>query len=217
MQVQLKVLSGNLAGKLISVNHEKFLIGRSDGCHLRPRSDSISRRHCAIVRKDDMVLLVDLKSRNGTAVNDKLLVPAKARALKHGDKISIGKLEFEAVIEPGISTVKKDEVKSIKDAAVRVAGNAASAQSEPVDISLWLDEAEQFDRRGSDPDTNHFTISAGQIQETVYEVKADLDTQAGAPAKSKPGKLPPTPTKPSTANSKDAASEALRKFFSGGR
>lgn len=222
MQMQLKVLSGNHAGKLIAVNHDKFLIGRADECHLRPKSDSISRRHCAILRKDGKILLVDLKSRNGTSVNDKALDPAKAKILKDGDRIKIGKLEFIAVIEAGIANVKKDEVKSVKEAAERTASSANDSRYEEFDVSAWLEEADQFERRGDEPDTRQFQFGAGDPSDTVMEVKSETDTKAeskpdAAQDKKKPGKLPPLPTKPSSASSKDAASETLRKFFSGGR
>lgn len=226
MQMQLKVLSGNHAGKLIAVNHDKFLIGRSDECHLRPKSDSISRRHCAILHKDGKILLVDLKSRNGTSVNDKALDPAKAKILKDGDRIRIGKLEFIAVIEAGIANVKKDEVKSVKEAAERSAATSAGdSRYEEFDVSAWLEEADQFERRPGEPDTRQFQLGASDPSDTVMEVKSESDTKAEAKAevksepagKKKPGKLPPVPQKPATNSSKDAASETLRKFFSGGR
>ncbi len=121
MHIQLKVLSGSSEGKLIPVTQEKFLIGRSDECQLRPKSDSISRRHCALIQKDDRLLLIDLKSRNGTIVNEKKLDPAKAKVLKHGDKIQVGKLEFEVVIQTAIASKKKPEVKDVKEAAARAA------------------------------------------------------------------------------------------------
>ena len=89
MQMHLKVLGGAQDGKLVAVNQEKFVIGRSDECQLRPKSESISRRHCAIVQKDGRILLLDLKSRNGTYVNDKQLDPSKAKVLKNGDKIRV--------------------------------------------------------------------------------------------------------------------------------
>jgi pSer/pThr/pTyr-binding forkhead associated (FHA) protein len=223
MQMQLKVLSGNHAGKLIAVNHDKFLIGRSDDCHLRPKSDSISRRHCAILRKDGKSLLVDLKSRNGTSVNEKMLDPAKAKVLKDGDRIKIGNLEFVAVFEAGIANVKKDEVKNVKEAAERTASSADSRYEE-FDVSSWLEEADQFERRGNEPDTRQFQLGKGDPSDTVMEVKGDAETKAevkpDGPAsgeKKKPGKLPTQSTKPSTSSSKDAASETLRKFFSGGR
>lgn len=217
MQMQLKVANGGQVGKLISVNHDKFLIGRSDECHLRPKSESISRRHCAIVRKDGRILLIDLKSRNGTIVNDKKLDPARAKVLKDGDHIKVGKLEFIAVIEAGIANVKKPEVKDVKDAAARTASAGQDSRFEEVDVSSWLDEADSFERRSGEPETRQFQISANP-DSTVMELKSEDETKAeSAKGKAKPGKLPTASNKPTTGNSKDAASETLRKFFSGGR
>ena len=70
MQVKLKVLSGSHEGKEIGLTTEKFLIGRSESCQLRPKSESVSRKHCIIVIRDNRVLIQDLNSRNGTFVND---------------------------------------------------------------------------------------------------------------------------------------------------
>lgn len=214
MQMHLKVANGAQVGKLISVKHDKFLIGRSEECHLRPKSESISRRHCAIVRKDGKILLIDLKSRNGTVVNDKKLDPAKAKILKDGDHIRIGKLEFVAIIEAGIANVKKPEVKDVKEAASRAAVASGDSRYEEVDVSSWLDEADQIERHDA-PDTRQFQIDTAEAESTVMEIKAEEETKADATKqKAKPGKLPPI-TKPVTGNSKDAASETLRKFFSG--
>lgn len=223
MQMQLKVVTGGQAGKLISVKHDKFLIGRSDECHLRPKSESISRRHCAIIRKEGRILLIDLKSRNGTLVNDKKLDPSKAKILKNGDHIRVGKLEFIAVIEAGVSNVKKSEVKDVKEAAARVAANVDDSRFDEVDVSSWLEEADQFERRTDEPETRQFQPSeAGTVSldSTVMEVAAEQETSADEEKskkkeKSKPGKLPPVPKGPMSGNSKDAASETLRKFFSG--
>lgn len=224
MQMQLKVVTGGHEGKLISVNHDKFLIGRSDECHLRPKSESISRRHCAIVRKEGRILLIDLKSRNGTHVNDKKLDPSKAKILKNGDRITVGKLEFVVVMEAGVSNVKKPEVKDVKDAAVRSADNVSDSRYEEVDVSSWLEEADQFERRdNNDPVTRQFQMSEADQQDissdsTITDIKAEDETKSDMPkGKSKPGKLPPVPKAPSTGSSTDAASETLRKFFSGGR
>ncbi len=220
MQMQLKVVTGGHEGKLISVNHDKFLIGRSDECHIRPKSESISRRHCAFVRKDGRILLIDLKSRNGTYVNDQKLDPSKAKILKNGDHIKVGKLEFIAVIEAGVSNVKKSEVKDVKEAAARTAAAGANdSRFEDVDVSSWLEEADQFERRANDPETRQFQLNPDQApsaDSTVMEVKAEEETKTDHQRpKGKPGKLPTIPKGPSSENSKDAASETLRKFFSG--
>ncbi len=220
MQMQLKVVTGGNEGKLISINRDKFLIGRSDECHIRPKSESISRRHCAFVRKDGHILLVDLKSRNGTYVNDHKLDPAKAKVLKNGDHIRVGKLEFIAVIEAGVSNLKKPEVKSVKEAAARTAQTAADdSRMEEVDVSSWLEEADQFERAPSGQDTRQFQMNVNQEaspDSTLMEVKAEEETKTDHnKTKGKPGKLPPVPKGPLSGNSKDAASETLRKFFSG--
>ena len=111
MQVKLKVLLGSSAGKEIPVPVSRFLIGRGDDCHMRPKSDAISRNHCAILISGDSVILRDLNSRNGTFVNDERI--QGDRELKAGDKIRIGKLEFEAVIKQA----KPDEKKAVKKEA----------------------------------------------------------------------------------------------------
>jgi hypothetical protein len=82
-----------------------------------------------------------------------------------------------------------------------------------------LEEADQFERRADEPVTRQFQIEPEKgdaTDSTVMEVKAESETTADAPkGKSKPGKLPAIPKAPMTGNSKDAASETLRKFFSG--
>ena len=224
MQMQLRVANGAHKGKLIAVKHDKFLIGRSDDCHLRPKSESISRRHCAIVHKKGKILLIDLKSRNGTEVNGKKLDPTKAKILKNDDHIKIGKLEFIAVLEAGVKNVKKSEVKDVKEAAVRSAEKVSDSRFEEIDVSGWLDEPEQIERTGTETITRHFELPENTelSGETVMDEASEQETQAeeNDPRRRKkeaPGKLPKMPTKPTTGNSKDAASETLRKFFSGGR
>lgn len=221
--MHLKVVGGGHDGKLIAVNSDKFLIGRSEECQLRPKSESISRRHAAIVRKDGRILLIDLKSRNGTHVNDQLLDPSKAKVLKNGDVIRVGKLEFVAVMEVGIDKVKKPEIKTVEEAAARTASSVNDSRFEDVDVSTWLDEAEQIERRvGLEPVTRQFQINDSSKVEiandqTVIDAKSHEDTKADSktPGKQKPGKMPIVPAKPLTASSKDAASETLRKLFGG--
>src|SRR5688500_18645287 len=96
LQVNLKVLVGGNTGKEIPVPVSRFLIGRSDECHLRPKSDAISRNHCAILIHDDEVAIRDLNSRNGTFLNDERV--KGDQPVHTGDKLRIGRLEFEFVV-----------------------------------------------------------------------------------------------------------------------
>jgi len=96
MEARLKVMAGTHAGKNIPLRGPKFLIGRSDDCHLRAGSDLVSRHHCAIIKGDTYVGVRDFGSRNGTYVNGERI--GEEVELHSGDYIRVGPLEFEVVI-----------------------------------------------------------------------------------------------------------------------
>jgi pSer/pThr/pTyr-binding forkhead associated (FHA) protein len=229
MQVKLKVLAGSSEGKEIAVNTDKFLIGRADECQLRPKSESVSRRHCALVQKDGRVLLIDLKSRNGTFVNEKQLSADKAKILKDGDILRVGKLEFQIAIEVGIGGAKKAEVKDIKEAADRAAQvSSTDSKFEQIDISQWLEEADSIQRTKTEPETRQLVLDdttrisgEGDKQDAVAthdskEIEeSSQKNQLKRPEKKPPQKLPKSASGPSTGSSQDAANETLKKFFGG--
>lgn len=231
MQVKLKVLTGSHEGKEIGISAEKFLIGRSESCQLRPKSESISRKHCIIVLRDGKVLAQDLKSRNGTFLNDQRLPNDRATEIKSGDQLRVGKLAFEVVIDHGLGGVKKPQVADVGEAAQRtVEAGSADPNEETVDVSAWLDEADQIDRvrKLSDPDTRQFRFDEAaadadgdtDAQESTgdsTELSVDADSKVAKMKreKKKPGKLPENLRHRMTENSRDAADDALKRFFSG--
>src|SRR4026207_2577925 len=105
VEVKLKVQAGSNAGKEIPVPMARFLIGRSEECQLRPKSDAISRNHCTILINDSDVCIRDLNSRNGTFVNDERV--EGDQPLKSGDMLRVGKLQFEVLI---VATAKMSDV-----------------------------------------------------------------------------------------------------------
>ena len=224
MQVSLKVLSGTHEGKLIPIKDEKFLIGRGDNCQLRPKSESISRKHCAIVQKDGRLLLVDLKSRNGTFINEKQVMPERAKILKNGDRLRCGQLEFEVMLEVGIANSKQPEVQSVKEAAGRMAEQNKEDSRESVDISSWLAEADQIDRKAP-VESNEFDTRQIDMEDTtrlegtlISEIQpAEPEVpKPKRPEKREPIKLPKqNASGPTTKDTKDAASETLKKYFGG--
>jgi hypothetical protein len=92
MKVSLVVAQGVHQGKVIPIPISQFLIGREDGCQLRPSSPAISKKHCGIMVKGRKVFVTDFGSTNGTFVND-TQVQGEVEA-KDGDKIRVGPLEF---------------------------------------------------------------------------------------------------------------------------
>lgn len=115
MKVSLLVLTpGKMQGKVIPITGPNFLIGRDAECHLRPASPLISKKHCAIVRKGNAIIVRDYGSTNGTLLNDQK-VTGEAEC-GDSDVLKLGPLEFRVQVEisaptppPRPSTVAEDD------------------------------------------------------------------------------------------------------------
>jgi predicted component of type VI protein secretion system len=230
MKVKLKVLKGSSAGKEIKIPTPKCLVGRTEECHLRPKSDAISRRHCVLYVKDGQLLVRDLQSKNGTFVNGERI--EEDRVLKLGDTVGFGPLQFEVLIDHSLGGEKKPKVKSIKEAAARTtSSNQDTLALEDSDISEWLEEADetQRSRQVIDPETRQLRLDETDqvsmqkaIEERSKQKAADLLQEEDAETKEispvekgkrkKPGKLPQRPDM-GPKDSREAASEMLKKFF----
>lgn len=118
MKVGLRVLSaGSQEGKILAITLSQFLIGRDKQCQLRPASPSISKRHCAVLIRDDKVFVRDFDSTNGTFVNDE---PVKGEVeLSHKDQLRAGPLAFEVLIVGAPADAKKTPTEEIKKAAAQ--------------------------------------------------------------------------------------------------
>ncbi|MEL6106815.1 MAG: FHA domain-containing protein [Planctomycetota bacterium] len=97
-RIQLLHLNGSRKGKRHSVDASPFVIGRHESCDLQFETRTISRRHCAILVQDDRIVVRDLKSRNGTAVDGQKLAPEESRELWHHSVLQIGKYTFRVSI-----------------------------------------------------------------------------------------------------------------------
>jgi len=92
MEVKLVVLTGKQKNREIPLPRTIFLIGRGKECHLRVHSALVSRRHCAIACWAGKVSVRDLKSANGTLVNNQQIVGEVK--VRDGDHLQIGPLAF---------------------------------------------------------------------------------------------------------------------------
>lgn len=159
LRVSLIVQEGNQAGVEIKIRGPKFLIGRSAKCHLRPRSDLVSKLHCIIEISETGVVLNDLGSTNGTLLNGKR-VEGTAK-LTNGDLLRVGTLLF---------TIK---VKG------RTALDPASNTGTDSDVMQWLLEDP------SDPDNGMVDPAAGNtmIGRSTPEglIKYRVDAQKDRP------------------------------------
>jgi pSer/pThr/pTyr-binding forkhead associated (FHA) protein len=97
MKVSLVVSQGVHQGKTIPIPVAQFVIGRDEGCQLRPSSPAISKRHCAILIKSGKAFVRDFGSTNGTFINDQQVTGEVE--IKNEDKIRVGPLEFILMLE----------------------------------------------------------------------------------------------------------------------
>ena len=225
MVAKLIVASGKSAGRSITLKHGKILIGRAEECDIRPLGEEVSRRHCAVVEEAGAVTVEDLKSRNGTYVNG-AKISAKV-TVADGDIVRVGPLELKVSCAAPAAT-----------AAPAAAAPAAAASMD--DVSRWLmadDEpagmcdttrtistadiaAAVSQSAGQNGDASSVSsvpvgaepvLAAGDSSVSASAAPSGIDALIAA--RSQPAGLPPEARAAKSTNSKDAAAEALKKFF----
>ncbi len=212
MQVSLKVVGGAKVGRAVPIAGNEFRIGRGENCHLRPKSDSISRHHCTIRVKGSEITIEDNKSRNGTLVNGE--ASEGEVSLKMGDQITVGPLLFELEIDYTLGGKKQPAVSGVEEAAKRASSRANGMEDD--DVSSWLEEADEQDRavRMADPETRQFKYNADDdtVDEEVLTKRQQKIKDLRELQGSEPGKLPEIQGN-GTEDSQDAAAQTLRKMF----
>jgi diguanylate cyclase (GGDEF)-like protein len=82
-------LVGVQAGLTHLIDADETVIGREQECHVRIEDTGVSRRHCRIFRQDQIFLIEDLKSTNGTLVDGVLIKGIKQ--LDDGQRIQLSR------------------------------------------------------------------------------------------------------------------------------
>jgi pSer/pThr/pTyr-binding forkhead associated (FHA) protein len=207
MKISLMVLStGSAAGKALPINVAQFIIGRDPGCNLRPASAMISKRHCAVLVKDDKVFLRDFGSTNGTFVNDE---PVKGEVpLKNGDVLKVGPLSFKVVIEsqPAPSKPTPPPKPRNTDDDEDAAAALLSIDDETGNVSVGASA-----EAGEDP------VPPGSTVMELPNFAASAEAAAKEPAAKADDKKPNSKAKPPTGLAQDAAKAILEKLRAGKR
>jgi len=220
MKAKLKVLKGPSQGKEINIPVAKFFIGRGEDCHLRPKSDAISRHHCAIIVSDSQVAIKDFGSKNGTFLNNKRI--ENVAILNNGDQLVVGPLSFEVVLDHSLGGTKKPKVQGIADVAKRSAAKSKEIDSQDDDnIAGWLEDSlfSNADMNTTDTVTRQFVLEDTNTfdkPEDESDVQEEPEAQeSGKPKKRKPMKLPEAIVvkEEEAEDSTAAASDMLRRYF----
>ncbi len=84
------------AGGPFDINRPTTLVGRGKDCAVVINDPSVSRIHGKLTLEDGRVTVEDLRSSNGTWVNDRRVDSAEVR---HGDRVRFGTVGFQFLIE----------------------------------------------------------------------------------------------------------------------
>jgi HD-GYP domain-containing protein (c-di-GMP phosphodiesterase class II) len=95
MRFEFIVRSGKEAGRTVAVSTgQTIALGRLKGCDVVVDDEAASRRHCTITAREEVCVVADLQSANGTFVNEKRIATVE---LRPGDKLRIGSTVIELV------------------------------------------------------------------------------------------------------------------------
>lgn len=84
----LVIIAGQDMGRRIELGSEEVSIGRADTCTICVVTDQVSRKHATVQRVLGKYYVLDMRSTNGTFVNEQKVERAKLHA---GDQIRVGK------------------------------------------------------------------------------------------------------------------------------
>lgn len=220
MSVKLRILHGKLqkkqggsAGLDVKIRGPKFVIGSGPDCSMCCKSTSVSLHHCEIRIEKSGAVVRDLRSEEGTFVNDERV--KKERVLEAGDILRVGRLEFEVVID------KPAAVDQPKEPSKRKKRGKQAGER----VAELLDDADEKERlrRLQDPESRVMDLEqiiaeaaeSAPVEEEEPEEPVEEEPKKKRPTKKKkPGKLPPKPPL-ITENSSEAAEELLRKMLRG--
>lgn len=99
-------ISGVVGGRERAFSGQVLRFGRAPDNQVMIDKDTVSAHHAEIVWREGLFFLRDLKSRNGTALNNTRFSDLQAMQevpLKHGDRIRVDAYEFEFRVPNGAS------------------------------------------------------------------------------------------------------------------
>jgi phosphoserine phosphatase RsbU/P len=148
-------------GQRFNLGEDEVHIGRHPDCHVVIDDAAVSRHHARITNRDGKYLIEDLKSRNGTFLNRRLV--QQPTRLLNGDRIRICDHGFTFFLE-----------ESIHDSRAR---NTQEASIPKLESSILLD-----DRLGSDLSVIQSKLEMGEMDSqhsgSAFAAKPEIRLQA---------------------------------------
>jgi diguanylate cyclase (GGDEF)-like protein len=106
----LVMIYGPNLGKKYVLNRPEITIGRERSCNVMIPLPNVSRVHCRVQTLGRSVYLSDLRSTNGTFVNEVALEPEGTLELRSGDLIRVGGAIFKFLFGGNVEALYHEEI-----------------------------------------------------------------------------------------------------------
>ncbi len=127
--VVLEVLKGNQPGQMIEVQSDRTVFGRHPHCQLVLENASVSRYHAQILEVHGDFFIEDLRSRNGTYVNETLV--EGRRKLKDKDVIRVCDFSFRFLEKSSSDSKLLKPGEAVGDSGLLVGPNSMLNSPDP--------------------------------------------------------------------------------------
>ncbi|MCM8756461.1 MAG: GGDEF domain-containing protein [Candidatus Omnitrophica bacterium] len=101
------IISGPDLGKVFFIDKPFMIIGREEGVDIHLNDPHVSRRHAQIVSRGEEVMIIDLKSTNGTFVNEQRI---EQKVLQDEDRILVGDIALKFIFKDDVETAFHEEL-----------------------------------------------------------------------------------------------------------
>jgi len=135
MTWKLQAITGEFTGQEIAIEHD-MLVGRHQDAGLVLQAAEVSRKHAALLLQNDQLWVQDLKSSNGTFVND-VRIEGEVQ-LHDADIIQFASLKF-AVLAPAKPQLEREALPEVELEPVHHSveqPNVNAHQTQPVDAGM---------------------------------------------------------------------------------
>ena len=141
----------------ILIAGKDIVLGRYDPANRQPTIDltpfnagslGVSRNHARIQHVDDVYVLEDLNSTNGTWINQQRLPPGKKQGLRNGDLIQLGQMVLRLYLDSAEAVRSVEERINFHSASSRLTPQYLSTRLSPyltalAEIQMICDEIQQ--------------------------------------------------------------------------
>ncbi len=170
----VRVLSGPSAGQICDLKFGKNIFGRGTTCDFKVQSVGISKEHCEIHVYKDKMIIVDLKSSNGTFING---VKIQNSILRLGDKISLFDIIMDVIPTPDIrpkNTIKRPQNIAMPGVNIRSSSSALVPQDHhqppvPQAINYSADGSAAFQMQGENYPPPEAPVPAAAHHKTIQQ------------------------------------------------